>query len=158
MQAWLHYSFGPRAKAKEFLEIAEKLIVQIPSTNETVPTSHFSSLVDQQRIKGAIASIRADISITEGDFQAALEHANFALENLTDKDPWRITAMVALGLAYWALGDRHQSEKTFEYTSTAFLQRGNWDGVVSSLCYMGIMQFKHGQLTQPVLQAQVKMA
>ncbi|HAW51381.1 MAG TPA: hypothetical protein DCX54_03480 [Flavobacteriales bacterium] len=54
--------------------------------------------------------------------------------------------MVALGLAYWALGDRHQSEKTFEYTSTAFLQRGNWDGVVSSLCYMGIMQFKHGQL------------
>ncbi|HAW51380.1 MAG TPA: hypothetical protein DCX54_03475 [Flavobacteriales bacterium] len=69
LQAWLHYSFGPRAKAEDYLEIAESLIVQAPSTNETSPAPHFSSSVDQQRIKGAIASIRAHISITEGHFQ-----------------------------------------------------------------------------------------
>jgi LuxR family maltose regulon positive regulatory protein len=146
LQAWLHYSFGPRAKAEEFLEMAEKLTIRTSSFYEMSPTPHFSSLVDQQHIKGAIASVRAHISITEGDYRAVLEYANYAFDNLTDEDPWRTTAMVALGLAYWALGDRHQSEKTFEYTSTAFLQRGNWDGVVSSLCYMGIMQFKHGNL------------
>jgi len=146
LQAWLHYSFGTRAKAEEFLEMAEELIARMPSVPLRDPVPHSSSEVERHRLMGAIASVRAHISVVESDFRAVLEYANIAFDNLSDTDPWRITAKVALGLAYWALGDRRHSEKIFAETSDAFLQKGNWDGVVTSLCYKGIMQIKHGHL------------
>jgi len=134
MQAFVNSWFGPRQNVEKYLQLAEQLITQIPLVSE------------RQRLTGSIASMRANFFLLDGDIQGVMDQVKIALDNLPDSDHWRRTAMVALGCAYWALGDRAQSEKIFSDTSVEFLRAGNPAGYVSNLCYMGVMQMKQGRL------------
>ena len=146
LKAWLHYSVGTRAKAEEFLKIAEQWTGSNSRESELPPDPISLPAEECQRLKVAIASIRAHILIVERDFQSVLDQVDLAFDILSAEDPRRSTAMVALGLAYWALGDREKSEQTFAKAAEIFRMHGDLDGLVSSLCYRGVMQVKQGQL------------
>jgi len=146
MQAFVNSWFGPRQKVEKYLQLAEQSIMQRPP--KATMSTHSKSLVvsERQRLIGSIASMRANFFLLDGDIQGVMEQVNIALDNLPNTDHWQRTATVALGCAYWALGDRAQSEKIFSDTSVEFLRAGNPAGYVSNLCYMGVMQMKQGRL------------
>jgi LuxR family maltose regulon positive regulatory protein len=98
------------------------------------------------RLTGHIAARRAHWALVTGDVNGVVEQAQKALTNLPTTDHWRMTTLVALGGAYWAQGDVHQSEATFAQASTGARQLGDRSVAVLAACYAGLQQEKQGRL------------
>ncbi len=100
-----------------------------------------------ERLIGHIAARRAHWALVTGDVAGVVEQARKALVTLPQSDPWRMTTLVALGGAYWAQGDVHQSEETFAQASAGARQVGDRSVAVLAACYAGLQQEKQGQVT-----------
>jgi LuxR family maltose regulon positive regulatory protein len=68
-----------------------------------------------------------------------------SLDLLPEGDEMRCEPAIALGGAYWALGDVKRSEESFGASRAAALMVSNTLAVPST-CYMGIQQVKQGRL------------
>ena len=69
---------------------------------------------EERRIRGYIASLRAQDALSAGDAAARIiEQANLALELLPPGDLMITEAGVSLGGAYWIQGDAPASERAF---------------------------------------------
>jgi LuxR family maltose regulon positive regulatory protein len=104
------------------------------------------SMNERNRLAGNIASVRAHYALVNGELNRVIKHAKLALRLLQDDPYARGTAAIALGGAYWGLGDAANAEKAFLDCSTYALVGGYHMRASSALCYAGMQQVKRGNL------------
>lgn len=137
-RAWGYYWTGRRGMEEEWLLAAEKIIGRTWE-KENPETQH---------IQGHIAAVRAFVALVDENIPRALEMGHKALTLLPHSDyGMRCETAVALGGAYWALGDVIQSEQAFALARTAGLKVSRTMAVPST-CYVGIQQVKQGRLLE----------
>ena len=137
-RAWGDYWMGRRGMEEEWLLLAENALAQNPALAET----------ERRHIQGHIATVRAHAAIVAEDIPRVLEMANQSLALLPDDDEMRGETAIALGAAYWALGDAARSEQAFRTGKTAALEANYPTMVVGPTCYAGIQQVKQGRLQE----------
>jgi len=139
-RAWVEYWSGSRKMEEVWLQAAEKHIEQYPE----------SANVDRDRILGSIAALRAHIAIGEENPTRALEAGRKALDLLPEGDVLYIATTVALGAAYWGLGDVIQSEQAFGMGRVSALMFNNRSMAVGATGYLGLQQIKQGRLQDAI--------
>jgi LuxR family maltose regulon positive regulatory protein len=135
LKAWGDYLAGQREKEEEWLALAEKAIEAGFTQDET----------EKQHFQGRIAAVRAMAALTTDDIPRALEMGQKALDLVPDNDVMRCEISVAMGAAYWALGDVHPSEQAFRAAQKAALKVSKTLAVPSS-CYLGTQLIKQARL------------
>ncbi|MCP5085992.1 MAG: hypothetical protein GY952_04185 [Rhodobacteraceae bacterium] len=96
---------------------------------------------------GGIATLRAHNALIDGDIPTVVEQSELALTFLADTDDsWHGNTRVALGGAYWALGDVVAAEKTFALAAKHGRRVGDRMLTIPASCYVGIQQSKRGRL------------
>jgi LuxR family maltose regulon positive regulatory protein len=135
-RAWGEYWTGQRGMEEKWLQMAEKAIDGKGKASDA----------ERRRIQGHIAAVRAHIAIVAEDIPRILDMAENALDLLPDHDAMRCETAIALGAAYWALGNASQSEQAFRMAKTAPLEAGYPTMVVGPTTYAGIQQVKQGRL------------
>jgi LuxR family maltose regulon positive regulatory protein len=138
--AWTRHWMGLREQIEECLQHAEQALERAAEDGE--PTT------DGTLIAGYIAAIRAHHALTHQQIERVVEMAQRAIAFLPEGDYMRCEAAVALGGAYWSLGDVVASEKAFSQ-ARATAQRSGYRllGVPAS-CYTGMQQAKQGRLDE----------
>jgi LuxR family maltose regulon positive regulatory protein len=143
-RAWGRYWTGRREQVEACLQAAEKAL-----DNEEGPAgSQDLSEEERSHIIGSIAAVRAHYALTSEDIQGVLKQSKIALALLPEGDDMRCETAVALGGAYWALGDVHKSEEAFAMARANALQ---WDFptmAVPSTCYVAMQQTKQGRIPE----------
>lgn len=139
-RAWGYYWTGRREMEEEWLQLAEKALEKTFG----VDTS------DKDHIQGHIGAIRAHTALVAGDIPGALEMGEKALRLLPESDEMRFEAAVALGGAYWALGDAIQSEQAFGSARAAISKARYTSIAVGPIGYAGIQQVKQGRLQDAI--------
>lgn len=134
-RAWADLGMVPRGKVDEWVQIAEEFAER--AFEEGHP--------ERRSIQGYIAIVRGHIAMAHEDIPRVLEMGQAALKLLPDGDETWGGMGVALGLAYWGLGDVVQSEQAFRRARAADLKIGNTRAVAAT-CYAGIQQLKQGCL------------
>ena len=104
------------------------------------------SEMEARHIQGHIAGIRAHHALNQEDIPRVLEQGQKALELLPIGDEMRCETGVALGGAYWALGDVRQSEEAFARGRKDALLGHSPTKAVSAGCYEAMQQTKQGRL------------
>ncbi len=138
IQAYIHQWFGQRAQVEHCLQMAEKALSDKP----------LPSPVEETRLTGYIAAVRAHNALVDGHSTQAIEEAQKALANMPEADPWRLLTLIALGGAYWAQGNSGASGKAFAAAAAGGRQLGEPVTAVSAGCYLGMQQTKGGHLHQ----------
>ncbi|MCL4560985.1 MAG: LuxR C-terminal-related transcriptional regulator [Chloroflexi bacterium] len=149
-QAWVRYWMGLRQQVEDPLQKAERALQALKSPaaaegTKPYPTQNLTP-EEEQHITGHIAAVRAHLALTNQDLPRVLEMSNQALELLPPGDEMRTETAVALGGAYWGLGDAAASERTFNLAKVNALQSKLPSGAVPSACYEGMQQVKQGRL------------
>lgn len=126
---------GERARVDHYLRQAEKLLAD---SNGQGPA----------QILGYMDSIRAHAALTGGKVALAREMAERAVDRLHPGDAIHSQAALALGGAYWALGDRSASENAFRQAYTSALAGGHRHYAVIPASYVTLQQIKHGRLQE----------
>lgn len=139
-RAWGSYWMGNRAEVESWLQIAEKYLDM--DFNACVP--------EKRHIQGHIAAIRAFIALTAEDIPVVLEMGQRSLDLLPETDEMRCESAIALGGAYWALGDTAKSEQAFREAQHAALQISNTLAVPAT-GYVGLQQLKQGRLQDAMI-------
>ncbi|MBI5300989.1 MAG: LuxR family transcriptional regulator [Chloroflexi bacterium] len=134
-EGWVRYWTGQRAQVEESLRNAELAL-----------ESSTRNLSDEERkhIAGHIAAIRAHHALTDEALPRVLEMGQTALELLPEADHMRCEAAVAMGGAYWGLGNSAASQQHFYLAKTIGLKHGQRALAVSAACYTSMMQVKRG--------------
>jgi LuxR family maltose regulon positive regulatory protein len=139
-RAWGDYWSGTREMEEDWLQAAER---NIERTFE-------AGNLDRKHIEGSIAALRAHIAIVDENIPRALEMGRMALDLLPEGDPLRIGTTVALGAAYWGLGDVIQSELAFGMGQASALKVNNRSMAVGATGYLGIQKVKQGRLQDAI--------
>jgi LuxR family maltose regulon positive regulatory protein len=137
VQAYIQQWLGLREEVETWLQCAEQIV---KNTSSLIPSAS-----EKQRFAGSIASVRGHNALISGDVQAVVTQAKIALKFLPTEDPWHRSSQVALGGAYWALGDRDEAEKTFAMASADGKKVGDRLVQVTAGCYAATQQVKKGQ-------------
>ncbi|HVN54528.1 MAG TPA: LuxR C-terminal-related transcriptional regulator [Anaerolineaceae bacterium] len=140
-RAWGSHWMGQRDQVERWLASAEKNLAA--SREEAQPEGE-----EQRHIEGHMAAIRSHSALVHGDIPAVIAHTRRALDLLPRGDEMRCETAVALGGAYWALGDGPASEQAFGLARTNALEGGQRTMAVPASCYMGIQQAKQGRLKE----------
>ena len=141
-QSWTRHWAGLRSEGEASLNTAEQLLARSSSAGE-------AGGEDEKLIAGYMATIRAHYALTNEDLPQVLEQAQTALKLLPDDDYFtRSTAGVALGGAYWGIGDRANAEETYADCAADALKGGYRYRASSALCYAGMQQVKQARLLQ----------
>ncbi|MBN1584673.1 MAG: hypothetical protein JXA89_28460 [Anaerolineae bacterium] len=132
--AWTRYWMGQRERVETCLQNAERALARTPRP------------ADEQLITGYISAIRAHHALTNQDIERVVTEAQQAIQFLPEGDYMRCEAAVALGGAYWSLGDVAASQAAFVQARTTAQKSGYRPLAVPSGCYAGMQQVKQGQL------------
>jgi len=136
-RAWTHYWTGRREQVEEHLQMAEQAIER---RGQTITE------VDQRHLFGHIAAVRSHHALTAQDIPRVLEMSHRALELLPEGDDMRSETAVALGGAYWGLGDVVAAQQAFTMARTNALKGGHAALAVSASCYVGMQLTKQARL------------
>lgn len=140
-RAWGRQWTGKRQQVEVCLQAAEK---GLQSIRVEVPDEITAE--EERHIRGHIAAVRAHAALIAEDIPRVLEVGRQALELLPPEDEMHCETAVALGGAYWALGDVHRSEQSFATARSGALLTGWATLSVPSGCYVGMQQSKQGRL------------
>jgi LuxR family transcriptional regulator, maltose regulon positive regulatory protein len=147
-RAWGCYWTGQREQVEPWLGAAEQGLLAAAEPGSAAPGLPAQSAADHQHITGHIAAIRSHYALTNEDIPGVIENSQRALELLPEGDDMRTETAVALGGAYWGLGDVAAAERTFSKARSNALKGGNASLVVPSSCYVGMQQTKQGRLKE----------
>ena len=136
-RAWGNYFIGHRNMVEEWLLAAEKAIDRIGEENP-----------EKRHIQGRIAAIRALLALHVENVPGVLEMGQKALDLLPESDSMIFDTGIALGAAYWGLGDVNQAVQAYKMSKAAGLKINNSSMGVESSCYLGTLQIKQGQLKE----------
>jgi len=135
-QSWTRHWVGRRDKGEDYLNISENMIDKILKE-------------ERNTFLGYIAAIRAHYALVNEHLSVAKEQAERALALLPAEEYHaRGTAGVALGGAYWGLGDIARAEQAFRDCASVALKGGGHYRASSALCYMGMQQVKQAKLLE----------
>jgi LuxR family maltose regulon positive regulatory protein len=139
-RAWGCHWMGPRADVEKWLGAAEQTLQAAPflTLNES----------ETKYIQGHIAAIRSHDALVHEDIPGVLKNSQLALAALPEGHYMRCETAVALGGAYWGLGDVAAAERAFSLARANALKCQNASMVVPSSCYVGMMQAKQGRLNE----------
>ncbi|MDD5371611.1 MAG: LuxR C-terminal-related transcriptional regulator, partial [Anaerolineaceae bacterium] len=84
--------------------------------------------------------------LTGENISRVLQEGEKALAYLPEQDEMRCETAVAMGGAYWALGQVIDSEQAFALARAAALKCSHLTMAVPSTCYVGMQQAKQGRL------------
>jgi LuxR family maltose regulon positive regulatory protein len=101
---------------------------------------------EARRLAGYSASLRAHHALISGQIPKVVENAQRALELVPSSDAMHLSSSVALGGAYWALGDVGAAEGAFASAREGGRAIGAPLVIVTAGCYMGTQQAKQGRL------------
>jgi LuxR family maltose regulon positive regulatory protein len=135
--AWTRYWRGLRGQVEECLVRAERALAAGTSAGG-----------EDRLIAGYIAAIRAHHALTSQELQRVIEMADQAIRFLPEGDYMRCEAAVALGGAYWGLGNVAASERAFAQARATALVSGYHPLAVPSSCYLSDQQIKQGRLDE----------
>jgi LuxR family maltose regulon positive regulatory protein len=135
-RAWGYYWTGRREVEEEWLQLAEKALEK----------TFDGKVSERDHILGHIAAIRAHTALVAENIPRALEMGEEALRLLPESDEMRFETAIALGGAYWALGDALQSEQAFGVARAAVSKARHTSIAVGPIGYGGIQQVKQGRL------------
>jgi ATP/maltotriose-dependent transcriptional regulator MalT len=138
-RAYSYYWIGQREMAEAWLRITE----------EYSETAFEADSLELRLIQGFIASVRAHTALVGENIPYALMMAQMALDLLPERDVMRGATAVALGAAYWAMGDVINSEQAFKMAQIA-ASDAHQSMAVSPACYRGIQQIKQGCLKDSI--------
>ncbi len=139
-QSWTRHWAGLRAEGEVSLQTAEQLLARSPSSRGEIAE-------DGRLIGGYMATVRAHYALTNEEIPQVLEQARKALQLLPGDDYFtRSTVGVALGGAFWGIGDRANAERTYANCAADALQGGYPYRASSALCYVGMQQVKQARL------------
>jgi len=131
-QSWTRHWAGMRAGGEDCLMKAEQLL---------------DSEEEKHLLPGYIATVRAHYALTGEEIPRAIEQAQKALRSLPEDDYFtRGTAAIALGGAYWGMGDALNAERAFAECAANALRGGYRYRASSALCYVGMQQVKRARL------------
>jgi LuxR family maltose regulon positive regulatory protein len=149
-QSWTRHWAGTREGGEECLENAEQVLSSLPPSGEPEeqPKEILSISEEEKRlIPGYIATVRAHYALTNEEIPRVLEQAQKALRLLPEDDYFtRGTAAIALGGAYWGMGDVSGAEQAFAERAANALKGGYHYRASSALCYAGMQQVKQARL------------
>ena len=148
-RAWGYYWMGQREQVENWCQAAEVALqatTNLFGAKGDLSQKPILTEADRQHIAGHIAAIRSHSSLTNEDIPGVLENSRKALELLPEGDDMRCETAVALGGAYWALGDVTAAEQAFGMARANALKCGNSSMVVPATCYVGMQQTKQGRL------------
>jgi LuxR family maltose regulon positive regulatory protein len=104
---------------------------------------------EDKALKGMLAAMRAFRSNTSGSTEAAISHANQALEALPKNDlNWQATVAQILGDAYRLQGDVSSASQAYTHADTTSRKARNVFSVLVALRYQAEMQAQTGHLQQ----------
>ena len=149
-RAWGLFWTGRRSEVEASLAAAEKALDGSFSTAPDQSPDVFPIDKTRLHISGHISAIRAHLALVTENIPLVLEEGENALALLPEGDEMRCETGVALGGAYWALGDARRSEKAFASARSDALLCGYATMAVPSSCYVGMMQTKQGRLAEAV--------
>jgi LuxR family maltose regulon positive regulatory protein len=134
-QAWTRYWIGSRTEGEESLREAQRALADMDPS------------VDRDEIAGHLAAVSAYYAITnEEETERVLEMSQQALELLPEDNYMYGMAALALGGAYWGLGQVEASEAAFVRSSVTAQRGGHKFLAVSGRVYAGIQQVKQARL------------
>lgn len=137
--SWTRHWAGRREEGEDCLETAEQYV------------NNISTMTDEEasNLEGYIATVRAHYALINQDIPRVLEQSQVALKKLPSDDYFtRGSAGIALGGAYWGLGDVTRAEKAFLDCASAALKGGYNYRASSALCYVGMQQVKQARLRE----------
>jgi LuxR family maltose regulon positive regulatory protein len=140
LMAYTRHWLGDRQYALgACLDQAERALEITPPASES----------ESRRIRGYIASLRAQDVLSAGDEAARIiEQANLALDLLPPGDLMGTEAGVSLGGAYWIEGDAQASERAFAAGRDTARRCGKYLMAVPTATYTGWQQIKQGRLQE----------
>jgi LuxR family maltose regulon positive regulatory protein len=141
--AWTRHWRGQRDQVEACLARAERALARTPE-GETAPDD--DARREEQLIAGYIAAIRAHHALVNQEIPRVVDMAQRAIAFLSEGDYMRCEAAVALGGAYWALGDVLASRQAFAQARTTAERSGYPPLAVPAGCYEGMQAIKQGQL------------
>jgi LuxR family maltose regulon positive regulatory protein len=133
-QGWTHYWRGMRDQVETCLQCAERGLQAIDPTGN-----------ERQLVQGYIAAIRAHHALTNQEIERVIEMAQRAIAFLPEGDYMRCEAAVALGGAFWSLGEVVASQRAFAQARATALRSGTPVMAVPSNCYIAEQQTKRGK-------------
>jgi LuxR family maltose regulon positive regulatory protein len=108
INAWDLFMNGQREKAEQNLQAAENVLeisIGLATENAQIELGKMHD-IDRMKIQGRAATIRAYLTLYQGDLKESKKYVSKALEYLPKQDLiWRSTATVVLGDAYGTSGD-----------------------------------------------------
>ncbi len=135
--SWTRHWAGRREGGEKCLDNAERYINT---------TSTFTE-IDAKALVGYIATVRAHYALINQDIPRVLEQSQIALQQLPEDDYFtRGSAGIALGGAYWGMGDVSRSEQAFLDCASSALKGGYNYRASSAFCYAGMQQVKQARL------------
>ncbi len=137
-QAWTRHWSGMREGGDACLENAERALNESEELSEE----------EVKTLPGYIAMVRAHYALINEKISLAIEQAEKALRLLPEDHFARGTAAIALGGAYWGLGDVSNAERAFAACASYALKGGYYYRASSALCYVGMQQVKQARLFQ----------
>ena len=136
-QSWTRHWAGMREGGEDCLKNAEQMLNSSP----------FLSEKERRILSGYIATVRAHYALTNEEIPRVIEQAQKALRLLPEDDYFtRGTAAIALGGAYWGMGDASSAEQAFAECASNALKGGYHYRASSALCYVGMQQVKRARL------------
>jgi len=142
---WTRHWMGMRDQVEEPLRCAEDALRRELRPNGAPERA---ARAQEPLIIGYIAAIRAHNALTRQQIPRVLEMGHQAIELLPEGDYMRCEAAVALGGAYWALGDVVAAQEAFAQARATAQQSGYLPLAVPSACYVAMQQAKRGQLPE----------
>ena len=139
-RAWGYYWVGHRKMEERWLQLAEESIERIFEEGGQ----------EKLHIQGHIAAVRSHTAFVDEDIPRILEMGQKALDLLPDGDEMRCEAAIAMGCAYWGLGDVIQSEQAFGLARATALKAVHKTMAVPATCYVGMQQVKQGHLQEAI--------
>ena len=140
-RAWGYQWMGRREQVEAWLRAAERSILPAQPSGAGPELD-----AEQQHILGHVAAIRAHAALTGENIARVLQEGEKALAYLPDEDEMRCETAIAIGGAYWALGDVARSEQAFAAARVSALKCGHRTMAVPATCYTAMQQAKQARL------------
>ena len=150
-RAWGQYWTGHREQVEASLVAAEKALEENHLSGSTRIDQKGATVLAPDaidHIRGHIAAIHAHSALTGQNIPRVLEMGEKALALLPKGDEFRSETGIALGGAYWALGDVHRSEMAFASARSDALLCGRASMAVPSSCYLAMQMTKQGRFDE----------
>lgn len=139
-----------REGGEDCLKNAERVLNSLPPSSEPEERSkEIPSPGEEEKrlISGYIATVRAHYALTNEEIPRVIEQAQKALRLLPEDDYFtRGKAAIALGGAYWGMGDVLGAERAFAECASTVMKGGYHYRASSALCYVGMQQVKQAKL------------